>query len=119
MAFKVPRPVLLALLWTSPAAFALSFFNEFLTRQPSRLFAVWIPVMLASGVPPLLVRSLGIRIAGGLTMLPILHCIIAILDIALYDTSFDGFGLVIFVPLAVLVILAQVVLALVVSLRRS
>ena len=119
MAFKVSRPVLLTLLWIAPAAFVLSFLCEYLDRPPSALFVVWIPVMLGSGVPPLLVPSLGIRIAGGLTMLPILYCVAGMLDMALYNASRDGFGLVIFLPPAVLVILGQVVLAVVVSLRRS
>ena len=117
----MPRPVLLALLWTAPAAFALSFIKAYLLGSRCSPVAVWIALALAlaSGVPPLLVRSLGIRIAGGMTILLIVYCAAGMSDSALNHNSYTGYGAVIFVPLAVLVILAQVVLALVVSLRRS
>jgi hypothetical protein len=115
----VPRPVLLALIWTAPAAFILSFFEEYLARPPSELVALWTVVALASGVPPLLVPSWGIRIAGGLTMLLILYCTTGMVDNASKEGSGTGFGAVIFIPLALVVILAQLVFAIIVSLRSG
>jgi hypothetical protein len=117
----VPRPVLLALLWTAPAAFALSFIKAYLLSSRCSPVAVWIALALAlaSGMPPLFVRSLGIRIAGGVTILLIAYCAMAMTYEGLYKPTGSGFGVILFVPVAVLVTLAQLVLALLVSVSRS
>jgi hypothetical protein len=53
------------------------------------------------------------------TILLIAFCAAGMKDNALEHNSYTGYGIVIFLPLAVLVILGQVALALIVSLSHS
>jgi hypothetical protein len=114
------RPVLLAFLWAAPVAFAFSFIKGYLLSPRTGPVAFWISFALAlvSGVPPLLVPSLGIRIAGGVTLLLIAYCAAGMTDSQLHHNNYTGYGVIIFVPAAAVVILAQIVLALVVSLSH-
>lgn len=114
----MPRSVLLALLWTAPAAFVFSFLKGYVLERVRPPIYPWIAIALSSGVPPLLVPSLGIRIAGGVAILLIAFCAIGMRDKALYY-KYTGYGAAFFVPVALAVVLAQLVLALIVSLRSS
>jgi hypothetical protein len=113
------RAMLLVFHWSAPAVFAVSFLMGYRDSPPRIAIAIACSALaLISGIPPFLVPSTGIRTAAGVTSLLVAFCAAGIMDNVLKHNSYSGYGAMFLIPMAAVVLLAQITLAIVVSARR-